>query len=32
MNFEERVERVRKDMYDVVNSVTEYEGDGDYVR
>lgn len=31
MNFEERVERVKKDMYDVVNSVTKYEGDGDYV-
>lgn len=31
MNFEEKVEKVRKDMYDVVNSVTEYEGDGQYI-
>lgn len=30
MNFEERVEKVRKDMYDIINSVTEYEGDGLY--
>lgn len=30
MNFEERVKKVRKDMYDIINSVTEYEGDGLY--
>ena len=30
MNFEKRVEKVRKDMYDVINSVTEYEGNGLY--
>lgn len=31
MNFEERVKKARKDMYDIVNSVTEYEGDEQYI-
>lgn len=31
MSFEERVQKVRNNMYDVINSVTEYEGHGKYI-
>lgn len=30
MKYEDKIKKLQNDIYDIVNSVTEYEGDGQY--